>query len=94
MNFRDLLSKDGVTLEANNELDGLEEEYEYSSKVFMSNDDILKHLNLDDENDTECNNTEQLMFNLNLKFDKLRKNMTDVLGNGKVSMCWWKKKMI
>lgn len=82
--IQDLLSKDGVTLEANNELDGLEEEYEYSSKVFMSNDDILKHLNLDDENDTECNNTEQLMFNLNLKFDKLRKNMTDVLGNGKV----------
>lgn len=82
--LQDLMSEDGVTLEVNNELDGVEEEFEYSKNVFMSNDDILKHLNLDMENDNEDDTAEQLMFNLNLSFEKLKGKMTDVLGNGKV----------
>lgn len=86
---RDLMSEDGVTLEVNNELDGVEEEFEYSKNVFMSNDDILKHLNLDMENDNEDDTAEQLMFNLNLSFEKLKGKMTDVLGNGKV--CFFTK---
>ncbi|XP_051169978.1 inactive peptidyl-prolyl cis-trans isomerase FKBP6-like [Leptopilina boulardi] len=82
--IQDLLSEEGVMHEITNECNINEEEYEYSKNIFMSNDDILKHLNLDDEKDGETNTAEQLMFNLNLRFDKLRENMTDVLGNGKI----------
>lgn len=81
-----MLSPNGVTLEMSNEFFGIDEDmHEFSKNVFMSNDEMLKFLNMDDfESDDEGLAVDSRMP-WDLSFDKLRSKMTDLERNGLVS---------
>ena len=55
----------------------------------MSNDEILKFLNMgnaEEEDNEENEVTPEAVMPCDINFDKLRKKMTDILGNGKVNL--------
>ena len=81
-----MLSEDGVTLEINNDFSGIDENtYEYSNSIYMSNDEMLKFLNMGDLDSDEEDAGVNVQMPWNLGFDKLRSKMVDILGNGMVS---------
>ena len=83
-----MLSQEGVTLEIGNDMVDVEEDFEYSKNVFMSNDEILKFLNMGDadagDENEENEEAPEAVMPCEINFDKLRRKMNDILGNGMV----------
>lgn len=80
--LENILSEDGFFFEMNNEYLG-DDEPEYSNNIFMSNDDMIKFLNLDEFDDGK-EDSDQVLTPLGVSFSNLKSNMIDILGNGMV----------
>ncbi|XP_043469541.1 inactive peptidyl-prolyl cis-trans isomerase FKBP6-like [Leptopilina heterotoma] len=78
----DVMSNDGFFFDINEDLES-NDEPEFSNKIFMSHDDLLKFLYTDDMNNGETNEND-VVTPLGVDFNKLRGHMTDLLGNGMV----------
>ncbi|XP_033224551.1 inactive peptidyl-prolyl cis-trans isomerase FKBP6-like isoform X2 [Belonocnema kinseyi] len=69
-------------------MNDFEEDFEYSKNVFMSNDEILKFLNMGDADEVDENEENEeapeAVMPCDINFDKLRRKMNDILGNGMV----------
>ena len=76
----------GVTFQISDELGIDEDAPEFSKNVFMSNDDMLKFLSMEDfDSDDDDGPVADSRMPWDLSFDKLRSKMTDLLENGLVS---------
>lgn len=78
------MSNDGFFFDMNEDVES-NDEPEFSNKIFMSHDDLLKFLQMDDMDNGETNEN-NVVTPLGVDFNKLRGHMTDLLGNGMVSL--------
>ncbi|XP_024936423.1 inactive peptidyl-prolyl cis-trans isomerase FKBP6 isoform X2 [Cephus cinctus] len=84
----DLMTGGGITFEVDKDFQDLgdDEEYGYKDDVRLTNEDLLKLLNMNDfcDEDVESNDERQVVLPFGSSFDKLKQQMTDLTGDGKV----------
>ncbi|XP_015185328.1 PREDICTED: inactive peptidyl-prolyl cis-trans isomerase FKBP6 [Polistes dominula] len=85
--LNDLLSPEGFTFEIGDEYIQKEEEDNclYNSNVFLSNDEIVDMLNIDNFENEETNDYESAITNvIGISFAKLKSKMTPITEDGKI----------
>ncbi|KAG7213934.1 hypothetical protein KM043_003133 [Ampulex compressa] len=85
--LRDIMSKDGVTIEIGDEYRReIEEEFSYSSDVYLSNDEMMNVLNMEDfdEDTNKENDSATLILPYGIGFQELKTRMMDLSGDGKI----------
>lgn len=82
----DLMSPDGFTLEIGDQyMDEEDEEFSYSSDVFLSNEEVINMINMDEfKDEDEDVNESTTAMPCGIGFETMKTKMTPLLDNGKV----------
>lgn len=84
------MADDGLTFDFGDEFkDDIDDRYKYNPNVNVTDDDLIKFMNLElsddeDSQDTQDNSNKNLPISLGLNFDKVKEKMVDLTPDGKV----------
>ncbi|KAK0166176.1 hypothetical protein PV328_004618 [Microctonus aethiopoides] len=88
--LKELMADDGLTFDFGDEFkDDIDDRYKYNPNVNITDDDLIKFMNLelsDDEDtqDTLDNSNKNSPISLGLNFDKVKEKMVDLTPDGKI----------